>query len=48
MDLIVPTNGAMLAILLGAQVSFSRWMRFAIPGALLISLVGFVGIWLAG
>ncbi|HUR20212.1 MAG TPA: hypothetical protein VMZ90_05340 [Vicinamibacterales bacterium] len=48
MDMIVPTNGAMLAILLGAQVSFSRWMRFAIPGALLISIVGFVGIWLAG
>ncbi len=48
MDMIVPTNGAILAILLGAQVSFSRWMRFAIPGALLVSMVGFVGIWLTG
>ena len=48
MDMITPTNGALLAMLLGAQVSFSRWMRFAIPGALLGSIVGFVGIWLAG
>jgi len=48
MDMVTPTNGALLAMLLGAQVSFSRWLRFAIPGALLVSLVGFVGIWLAG
>ncbi len=48
MDMITPTNGALLAMLLGAKVSFSRWMRFAIPGALLVSIVGFVGIWLAG
>jgi uncharacterized ion transporter superfamily protein YfcC len=48
MDMITPTNGALLAMLLGARVSFSRWMRFAIPGALLVSIVGFVGIWLAG
>ena len=48
MDMITPTNGALLAMLLGAQVSFSRWMKFAIPGALLVSLVGFAGIWLAG
>src|SRR5687768_15156465 len=48
MDMITPTNGALLAMLLGAQVSYSRWVRFAIPGALLVSIVGFVGIWLAG
>jgi len=48
MDMITPTNGALLAILLGAKVSYGRWIRFAIPGALLVSLVGFVGIWLAG
>lgn len=48
MDMITPTNGALLAILLGAQVSYGRWIRFAIPGALLVSIVGFVGIWLAG
>lgn len=48
MDMITPTNGALLAMLLAAQVTFGRWMRFAIPGALLVSIVGFAGIWLAG
>ena len=48
MDMITPTNGALLAMLLGAQVSWGRWMRFAIPGALLVSVAGFIGIWLAG
>lgn len=48
MDMITPTNGALLAMLLGAKVSFGRWIRFVIPGALLVSIVGFVGIWLAG
>jgi len=47
MDMITPTNGALLAMLAGAQVSFGRWMRFAIPGALLVSIVGFIGIWMA-
>ena len=48
MDMITPTNGALLAMLLGAKVSYARWNRFAIPGALLVSRVGFAGIWLAG
>ncbi len=48
MDMITPTNGALLAMLLGAKVSWGRWMQFAVPGALLVSLVGFAGIWLAG
>jgi uncharacterized ion transporter superfamily protein YfcC len=48
MDMITPTNGALLAMLISANVSFSRWLRFAIPGALLVSMVGFVGVWLAG
>lgn len=47
MDMITPTNGALLAMLLGARVSYGRWMRFAIPGALLVSVAGFAGIWLA-
>jgi uncharacterized ion transporter superfamily protein YfcC len=46
-DMITPTNGALLAILLGAKVTYGRWMKFAIPGALLVSLVGLVGILLA-
>jgi C4-dicarboxylate anaerobic carrier len=47
MDMITPANGALLAMLLRANVSYNRWPRFAIPGALLVSLVGFAGIWLS-
>ena len=47
MELATPTNGALLAVLLGAKVSFGRWLKFAVPGVLIVSLVGFVGIALA-
>ncbi len=47
-DMLTPTNGALLAMLMGAHVSYGRWLRFAMPGALLVSIVGLVGIWLAG
>ena len=47
-DMVIPTNGALLAMLLGAGVTYGRWMRFAVPGALLVALVGLVGIVLAG
>lgn len=47
MDMITPTNGALLAMLLGAKVSYGRWLRFALPGALLVAIVGMVGIALA-
>jgi uncharacterized ion transporter superfamily protein YfcC len=47
MDMITPTNGALLAMLLGAQVSYGRWLRFAIPGALLVAVVGIIGVVLA-
>lgn len=48
MDLLTPTNGALLAVLLTAKVDFVRWLRFAVPGALLVALVGMAGIVLAG
>ncbi len=44
MDVLTPTNGALLAMLLKAKVPFGRWLRFALPGMLLVSLVGFLGI----
>ncbi len=44
MDLVTPTNGAMLAMLLKGGVSYGRWLRFAVPGMLLVAMVGFVGI----
>jgi uncharacterized ion transporter superfamily protein YfcC len=47
MDLITPTNGALLAILLAADVPYGRWLQFAAPGAFFVSLVGLVGIALA-
>lgn len=47
MELMTPTNGALLAVLLGAKVSFGRWLKFAVPGVLIVSLVGFAGIALA-
>lgn len=47
MDMVTPTNGALLAMMLAARVSYVRWLRFAIPGALLVTLVGVAGILLA-
>lgn len=47
MDLIVPTNGALLAVLLSAGVTYGRWLRFAVPGALLVAIVGAIGVLLA-
>lgn len=44
LDAISPTNGAMLAMLLKAGVPYGRWLRFALPGVLLLWIIGFVGI----
>jgi len=46
-DMLVPSNGAMLAMLVGARVDYGRWLRFAIPGVLLVALAGIAGILLA-
>ena len=47
MDMLTPTNGALLAILLKARVPFGRWIKFAAPGALLMVLVGLAGMFVA-
>jgi uncharacterized ion transporter superfamily protein YfcC len=44
MDTVNPTNGAMLAMLLKAGVPYGRWLRFAIPGILLMWGIAIVGI----
>ena len=44
MDMLTPTNGALLAMLLAADVPYGRWLRFALPGALIVSVVGFIAI----
>jgi uncharacterized ion transporter superfamily protein YfcC len=46
-ELVTPTNGALLAVLLGAKLDFGRWLKFAIPGALLVAIIGFAGVALA-
>jgi uncharacterized ion transporter superfamily protein YfcC len=47
-ELLTPTNGALMAILLAAGVPFSRWLRFAAVGVGLALLVGIAGIIVAG
>jgi uncharacterized ion transporter superfamily protein YfcC len=47
-DMVTPTNGALLAMLLSADVNYGRWLRYAVPGALLVALVGLAGIVMAG
>lgn len=42
MEMISPTNGAMMAILLAAGVPLQRWLRFALLGIALLVLVGVV------
>ena len=44
MELVTPTNGALMAVLLAAGVSLQRWLRFAAGGLLLLTLVGIAGI----
>lgn len=43
-DMVNPTNGAMLAMLYKANVGYGRWLRFAVPGMLLMWGVAFVGL----
>jgi uncharacterized ion transporter superfamily protein YfcC len=47
MELFTPTNGALMAILLAADVPFAKWIRFAAVGALLLVPVGLVAVLLA-
>lgn len=46
-DMLIPTSGALLAVLLIAKVDYSRWLKFAVPGALLVAVVGAAGVILA-
>ncbi len=44
MELVTPTNGALMAVLLAAGVPFQRWIRFVLGGVLLATLLGVAGI----
>ena len=43
-ELITPTNGSLMALLLAAKVPFDQWFRFAIVGVALALLVGVIGV----
>lgn len=44
MELLAPTNGVLMAVLLAAKVPYQSWMRFAVGGWFLLTLVGVAGI----
>jgi uncharacterized ion transporter superfamily protein YfcC len=46
-ELLWPTNGALMAILLAAGVPYGKWIRFAIVGVGLMLVVGVAGMLLA-
>jgi len=43
-ELVTPTNGALMAVLLAAGVPFERWIRFVLPPALLAAAIGIASI----
>jgi uncharacterized ion transporter superfamily protein YfcC len=43
-EILTPTNGALMAILLAAGVPYQRWARFAIGGVALAVIVGVAGM----
>ena len=43
-EMLTPTNGALMAVLLAAGVPFQRWFKFAIAGAAIVVCVGIAGI----
>jgi uncharacterized ion transporter superfamily protein YfcC len=46
-ELLTPTNGALMAVLLAAGVPYARWLRFALVGAGLALIVGVAGLLVA-
>jgi uncharacterized ion transporter superfamily protein YfcC len=44
MNLLTPTNGAMMSVLLAANVRYAQWLRFATGGWAIGTLVGAAAI----
>ncbi len=44
MELLTPTNGALLAMLVAAGIPFQQWVRFAVGGVLLAAVLGITTI----
>jgi uncharacterized ion transporter superfamily protein YfcC len=47
MELLTPTNGALMAVLLAAKVPFQQWLKFAFVGWMVMTAVGVAGILVA-
>jgi uncharacterized ion transporter superfamily protein YfcC len=47
-EVLTPTNGALMAVLLAAGVSFQRWATFAVGGVILAGIVGIAGMLVIG
>jgi uncharacterized ion transporter superfamily protein YfcC len=43
-EMVTPTNGALMAILLAAGVPFHRWLRFVVFGVAVLAAVGVIAI----
>lgn len=46
-DMIVPTNGALMAVLAVSGIPYNKWIRFALKPTLLLFLIGAIGIVIA-
>jgi uncharacterized ion transporter superfamily protein YfcC len=46
-EMVTPTNGALMAVLLAAGVPYARWVRFAAGGAVIALVVGVIEMFLA-
>ncbi len=44
MEMLTPTNGALMAVLLAAGLPFQKWFRFALGGWALMTAIGIAGI----
>jgi uncharacterized ion transporter superfamily protein YfcC len=43
-ELLTPTNGALMAVLLAAGVPYQKWVRFAVAGVAIVLVVGVAGM----
>jgi uncharacterized ion transporter superfamily protein YfcC len=43
-DLVTPTNGALMAVLIAAEVRYERWLRFVLPLAGALLLLGAIAV----
>jgi uncharacterized ion transporter superfamily protein YfcC len=43
-ELLTPTNGALMAVLVAARITFRQWFTFAVGGVALAAAVGILGM----